>query len=68
MVTEQQKYFSGVLRAVGFALLIPASTIALQWFLLKKEVFFEHFFYAVIPFLLGWLLIYYGYTTLKEKK
>ncbi len=67
MVTEQQKYFSGILRTVGLALLAPACTIVFQWFILKKGVFFEHFFHAVIPFLLGWLIIFYGYTILKEK-
>ena len=67
MISEQQKYFSGVLRTVGFALLAPASTLVFQWFILKEGAFFEHFFHAVIPFLLGWLVIFYGYIILKER-
>lgn len=68
MISEQQKYNSGILRNVGFALLTPVGSIVFQWIMLKKSLLFEHSIYAVISFMLGWLLIFAGNIVLMEKK
>ena len=67
MVTEQQKYLSGILKATGFALLAPAGSIVFQWIVLKKSLFFGHSWYGVLAFSLGWLLMGWGYLMLEEK-
>ena len=68
MINERQKYNSGVLRNIGFTLLAPAGSMVFQWIVLKKSLFFGHSIYAVISFVLGWLLIFAGNVVLREKK
>ena len=68
MINERQKYNSGVLRNIGFALLAPAGSIVFQWIVLKKSLFLSHSIYAVISFILGWLFITAGNIVLMEKK
>lgn len=67
MVTERQKYTSGVWRNIGFALLTPLASIAFQWLVFQKSTSFEHLGFTVIPFTAGWLFIAYGYILLGEK-
>lgn len=66
MATEKQKYISGVWRNVGFALLTPTASIIFQWLVFQKVSSFEPFSYTVIPFILGWIFIAYGYINLEE--
>lgn len=68
MVSEKQKYISGILRNVGFALLTPAASIVFQWTVFKKSLFLGHSLYAVISFTLAWVFIAGGYIALREKK
>lgn len=68
MITEQQKYFSGILRTIGFALLAPACTIIFQWLVLQKGAYWEHFIHSMLIFLLGMVFLVYGFITLREKK
>lgn len=68
MITEQQKYNSGVFRNIGFAFLAPTGSIVFQWIVLKKSLFLSHSIYAVISFALGWILIIIGNIVLKEKR
>lgn len=67
MISEKQKYISGVWRNVGFALLTPSATIVFQRLVFEKNTAFNNFVITVIPFLLGWMFIAYGYILLKEK-
>ena len=68
MVSEKRKYISGVLRNIGFALLVPMSSIVFQWIVFRKNLLFGHFSYAVILFTLAWVFIAAGYVVLMEKK
>ena len=68
MVSEKQKYVSGVLRNIGFGLLVPLSSIIFQWIVFRKSLFFGHSLTAVILFTLAWLFIAVGHTVLEEKK
>ena len=67
VITEGKKYFSGVLRNIGFALLAPFCSLMFQWFVFKKDVFSGHFYLTVLLFVLGFITILLGYTPLKEK-
>ena len=67
MVTEKQKYISGVWRNIGFALLTPLASIIFQWLVFQKYTSFQHLALTVIPFTSGWLFIAYGYILLGEK-
>ena len=68
MVTEGQKYFSGILRNVGFAFLAPLGSLMFQTIVLKKGLLDGHFVWAMIVSLLGCLLFYFGYIPIKEKR
>ncbi len=68
MVSEKQKYISGVLKNIGFGLLVPLSSIVFQWIVFKKSLFFGHSLPAVILFTLAWLFIAIGYMFLEEKR
>lgn len=66
MISERQKYISGILRNLGFALLTPAGSIVFQQMVFQKALF-NYFKEAVIVFLLGWVFMIGGFVTLKEK-
>ena len=68
MVSEKRKYISGVLRNIGFGLLVPMSSIVFQWIVFKKSLFFGHSLPAVLLFTLAWLFIGAGCLVLVEKK
>ncbi len=68
VITEQQKYMSGILRNIGFALFAPPGSIVFQWIVLKKSLFLGNSRYAMIAFILAWLFIASGYVILQEKK
>ena len=68
MITEGRKYFSGVLKNVGFALLTPFASLMFQWLVFKKDVFSGNFYVTVLIFVLGFIVILLGYTPLKEKQ
>ena len=66
MITEKQKYLSGVYRNIGFALLAPFGSVLFQWFAFEKSPYFGHFVPAVIVSVLEILLIAVGYKILTE--
>ena len=68
MVSERRKYISGVLKNIGFALLVPLSSIVFQWIVFRKSLFFGHFSHAMILFIIAWLFIGAGFFVLREKK
>ena len=68
MVSEKQKYVSGISRNIGFGLLVPLSSIIFQWIVFRKSLFFGHSLTAVILFTIAWLFVAIGYIILGEKK
>ncbi|OGI20698.1 MAG: hypothetical protein A3B68_09160 [Candidatus Melainabacteria bacterium RIFCSPHIGHO2_02_FULL_34_12] len=68
MITEEQKYFSGILRNLGFAFLAPIGSIMFQTIVFKKSPLDGYVFWAVLILLLGCLFFYLGYIPIKEKK
>ena len=66
MITEQQKYTSSLLKNIGFALLTPCGSVAFQWIVFRKSLFLGHSLYAMIAFILAWILIGWGYLELEE--
>ena len=68
MITEGRKYFSGVLRNIGFALLAPCGSLMFQWLVFKKPLTSGHFYLTVIAFILGWIIVLLGYIPIKESR
>lgn len=67
MVTEQQKYDSGVLRNLGFAFLAPLGSIAFQFIVLKKHPLEGDLFLGIIVCIVGCIFLYLGRVVIKEK-
>ena len=67
MVNEQQKYISGILKSIGFAMLTPVGSITFQWLVLQKGAFWNHFFHSMVVFLLGVVFLIWGHMILGEK-
>lgn len=67
MVSEGRKYFSSVLKNVGFALLAPCASLVFQWLVFKKDLSNGHFYLTVLLSILGFVTIFLGYLPIKEK-
>lgn len=67
MVLERQRYVSSLLKNIGSALFVPASTIAFQ-FLVFGKAYFVYVKECVLVFFIGWIFIISGFIVLKEKK
>ena len=67
MITEKQKYLSGIYKNIGFAFFTPTASIIFQWFVFEKGPYLEHFIYAIITSLAGFLFLTLGYRILEEK-
>lgn len=68
MLNEQQKYDSGILRNLGFALLTPISSILFQGIVFKKDIFEGNIIVGIIVCVIGCALLYWGRMIIKEKK
>ena len=68
MTNELQKYDSGILRNLGFALLTPVSSIIFQGIVFKKPIWESNLLIGIIICVLGCILLYLGREVLKEKK
>ena len=68
MISEKQKYISGLFKNIGFAFFAPVGSITFQWLVLQKGPYLGHVIHSVIVFLAGVLFIVFGYTALKERK
>ncbi len=69
MINEEQKYYSGVLRNIGFAFLAPFGSIIFQSIVFKKNVLLESdLIVGIIISVIGVLLIYFGAIPIKEKR
>ena len=68
MITEEQKYFSGIFKNLGFAALAPIGSIIFQTVVFRKDLFnVGYFYFAVIISIASWLFFYLGYIYIKEK-
>lgn len=67
MITEQQKYDSGILRNLGFAFLAPFGSIIFQGIVFKKAIWEGNLFIAIIVCVIGCILLYLGRVVLKDK-
>ena len=68
MITEQQKYDSGILRNLGFAFLAPIGSILFQGIVFKKDIFEGNLTVGIIVCVIGCILLYWGRIMIKEKK
>ncbi len=67
MITEQQKYLSGIFKGIGFAMLTPFGSVIFQWIVSKNGAYFEHFIDSMIVLFIGIVLMGIGYKYLEEK-
>lgn len=68
MITEDRKYLSTTLRNIGFAFLTPFGSIIFQWIVFKKGAYFQHFLHSVLVLILGFILVYFEYRFVIEKR
>ena len=68
VITEEQKYDSGILKNVGFALLTPLGSILFQGIVFKKNIFEGNLALGIIVCVVGCVLLYLGRNAVKEKK
>lgn len=68
MITEGNKYISGILRTIGFAFLAPIGSNAFQFLVFEKSIFAGHSNISLLVCAFGWVLIFWGYTYVKENK
>ena len=68
MISEEQKYYSGVLRNIGFAFLTPFGSIIFQSIVFKKHVFDSNLIMGIIVSVIGITLIYFGTIPIQEKR
>lgn len=69
MITEEQRYYSGVLRNIGFAFLAPFGSIIFQSIVFKKNALLEsNLIVGIIVSMIGVLLIYFGTLPIKDKR
>ena len=68
MITEGNKYISGMLRTIGLAFLAPIGSNAFQFLVFEKSIFAGHCLVSLLVCLFGWILIFLGYTYVKENR
>lgn len=68
VVSEQQKYDSGVLRNLGFALLTPFGSILFQGIVFKKDIYEGNLTVGIMVCIIGCIMLYLGREAIKEKK
>ena len=68
MITEEQKYVSGILKNLGFAFLSPIGAIVFQYLIFEKGFSGFRFLLCVLISSLSWMFFYMGYNKIKETK
>ena len=68
MITEGQKYISGIYKNLGFALLTPIGSIIFQALLFNKPFLALNIIICALISVVSWLLFYVGYNYIKERK
>ena len=68
MITKGDEYISGILKTIGLTFLTPIGSNAFQFLVFKKDLFSGHCILSLLVCTLGWVLITFGYTYVKEKK
>jgi len=67
VVTEQQKYISGIYRNIGFAFLSPTGVLILQYLVFEKNFSVIRFTLCILISTLSWIFFYMGYNEINEK-
>ena len=67
MLTEQQKYDSGVLRNFGFAFFTPVGSILFQGIVFNKNIYAGNLIVGIIIGIVGLFLLYLGRGAIREK-
>ncbi len=67
MITEVQKYYSGVLKNIGFAFLAPLGSMVFQLVVFSKGLLIKSIVLGIIFSVIGILLIYLGSLPIAEK-
>ena len=67
MITEVQKYYSSVLKNIGFAFLAPLGSIVFQLVVFSKGLLVKNVIMGIIFTGIGLLLIYLGSLPITER-
>ena len=67
VITEEQKYDSGIFRNIGFAFLAPIGSILFQGIVFKKDIFEGNLIVGIIVCVVGCFLLYLGRIAVREK-
>lgn len=68
MITEQQKYMSGIFRNIGFAFLAPFGSMVFQYLLFDKIFTIDKVTLCIIISLLSYFLFLLGYNEIRGNK
>ena len=68
MISEQQKYISGIYRNIGFAVLAPFGSMVFQYLLFDKTFTLKKILICGAISASSWLLFFLGYNQIMEKK
>jgi len=67
MISEQQKYVSGIYKNIGFALLTPFGSMVFQYLLFDKIFLVDKILICLIISSVSYFLFFLGYNEIKEK-
>jgi len=68
VITEEQKYISGIYRNFGFACSSPIGAMAFQFLVFDKNFSMLKILFCLLISALSWVIFYIGYNYIKEKK
>lgn len=68
MITEQQKYMSGIFRNVAFATLAPIASMIFQYLVFDKIFSLDKVLICLTISSLSYFLFFLSYNEIKEKK
>ncbi len=68
MITEDQKYVSGIYKNIGFAFLSPIGAIAFQYLVFDKPFTIVKLALCLSLSAISWILFYIGYNYVQEKR
>ncbi len=68
MITEEQKYISGIYRNIGFAFLSPVGALIFQYLISEKSFSVIRFLLCGLISAISWIFFYLGYNKVKERK
>ena len=68
MVTEEQKYISGILKNIEFAFLSPVGAMAFQFLVFDKHFTPLKLSLCLVVSATSWTFFHVGYNYVREKK